>query len=57
MTISFKDAIEEMVNKRIVAGEDPMDRYDELIHEANLVFGRYNLEYEIGISSKAAKKD
>ncbi len=57
MTISFKDAIEEMVNKRIVAGEDPMDLFDELIHEANLVFGRYNLEYEIGISSKAAKKD
>ncbi len=57
MTISFKDAIEEMVNKRIVAGEDPMDLFDELIHEANLVLGRYNLEYEIGISSKAAKKD
>jgi hypothetical protein len=57
MANTFKEAIEEMVNKRILAGEDPMDLFDELIHEANLVFGRYNLEYELGLATKEAKED
>ena len=47
MTTSFKDAIETLVKERIEKGDDPMELFEELNQEANLVFGRYNLEYEL----------
>ncbi|MCB1862385.1 MAG: hypothetical protein H6964_10520 [Chromatiaceae bacterium] len=47
MKKGFKEAIEEMVKKRIESGEDPMVLFEELSREANLVFGHYNLEYEL----------
>ncbi|MBK8639919.1 MAG: hypothetical protein IPN92_17190 [Chromatiaceae bacterium] len=52
MAGSFKEALETLVNQRIAAGEDPQDLFEELTHEANLVFGHYNLEYEIGLFTK-----
>lgn len=55
MTTSFKEALEDLVNHRIAAGEDPQDLCEELTHEANLVFGRYNLEYEIGLLTKETR--
>lgn len=47
MKKSFKEAIEALVQERIENGEDPMVLFEELSREANLVFGRYNLEYEL----------
>ena len=52
MAGSFKEALETLVNQRIAAGEDPQDLFEELTHEANLVFGHYSLEYEIGLFTK-----
>jgi hypothetical protein len=43
--------------QRIAAGEDPRDLGEELMHEANLVFGHFNLEYEIGLFTKGEMKD
>jgi hypothetical protein len=57
MANSFKEALETLVNQRIAAGEDPQDLFEELTHEANLVFGHFNLEYEIGLFIKGEKKD
>ncbi len=57
MANSFKAALETLVNQRIAAGEDPQDLFEELMHEANLVFGHFNLEYEIGLFTKEEKKD
>ena len=47
MKISFKEAIETLVKQRIESGDDPMELFEELSREANLVFGHYNLEYEL----------
>jgi len=47
MKTSFKEAIETLVNERIENGDDPMELFEELNREANLVFGHYNLEYEL----------
>lgn len=47
MTTSFKEAIETLVKQRIENGEDPMALFEQLSQEANLVFGHYNLEYEL----------
>ena len=52
MAQSFKEAIEALVNERIQNGEDPQDLFEELSREANLIFGRYSLEYELGLQDK-----
>lgn len=54
MAGSFKDALEALVHERIAQGEDPRDLFEELSREANLIFGRYNLEYELGLTKKGA---
>jgi len=56
MAESFKDALEHLINKRIAAGEDPQDVFEELARESNLVFGHYNLEYEMGLFNKGENK-
>ena len=53
MKKSFKEVLQTLVDDRIVAGEDPRDLFEELLREANLVFGHYNLEYELGLFTKA----
>ncbi|ESQ15521.1 MAG: hypothetical protein N838_24225 [Thiohalocapsa sp. PB-PSB1] len=55
MAKNFKEVLESLVNERIEDGEDPKDLFDELAREANLIFGRYNLEYELGIFTKKAE--
>mgnify|MGYP005862059321 FL=1 len=57
MAQSFHDALEALVNERIAAGEDPVSLFEELHREANLVFGHYNLEYELGLMLKETKED
>jgi hypothetical protein len=56
MASNFKEALEDLVNQRIAAGEDPLDLFEELMHEANLVFGHFNLEYEIALFTKGEMK-
>lgn len=56
MAGSFKEALEALVNQRIAAGEDPQVLFEELSREANLVFGHYNLEYELGLFRKDTAK-
>ena len=56
MAVSFKEALEALVNERIEKGEDPKNLFDELAREANLVFGHYNLEYELGLFTKGTKE-
>jgi hypothetical protein len=36
----------------VAAGDDPEELFEELRREANLVFGHYNLEYELGLFTK-----
>jgi hypothetical protein len=52
MKKSFKEVLQTLVDHRIEAGEDPQDLFEELLREANLVFGHYNLEYELGLFTK-----
>jgi len=52
MAQGFRETLESMVTARIAAGEDPADLFEELHREANLVFGHYNLEYELGMMLK-----
>lgn len=47
MKKTFKEAIDALVEERIKHGADPMEVFEELSREANTVFGRYNLEYEL----------
>ncbi|MCB1850805.1 MAG: hypothetical protein KDI83_08485 [Gammaproteobacteria bacterium] len=47
MKKTFKEAIDALVEERIKHGADPMEVFEELSREANMVFGRYNLEYEL----------
>lgn len=49
---SFREIVERLVEKRIAGGEDPAELFEELMREANLVFGRYSLEYELGLALK-----
>jgi hypothetical protein len=56
MAGSFKEVLEELINNRIAQGEDPRDLFEELSREANLIFGRYNLEYELGLTKKNTEK-
>jgi hypothetical protein len=44
------------VNQRIAEGADPQELFEELRREANLVFGHYNLEYELSFYDRADKK-
>ena len=53
MATSFKEILETLVDRRIADGEDPRDLFEELLREANLVFGRYDLEYQMGLFNKA----
>lgn len=57
MMAGFRASLEEMVEKRIAEGADPQEVFEELSREANLVFGRYSLEYEMGLFLKAKTKD
>jgi len=41
MSSSFREALEKLVEQRIAAGEDPRGLFEELMREANLVFGHY----------------
>ena len=57
MKTSFREVLEGLVNERIAEGEDPQELFEELSREANLVFGHYNLEYELGLFAKSEKQD
>jgi hypothetical protein len=57
MAQSFHEALEALVNERIAAGEDPVTLFEELHREANLVFGHFNLEYELGMMLKEQKEE
>ena len=56
MSSSFRDTLEALVNQRIAEGTDPQELFEELRREANLVFGHYNLEYELGLFTKSDKQ-
>ena len=56
MKKSFRDVLETLVNERIADGAEPQELFEELSREANLVFGHYNLEYELGLFSKSEKQ-
>ena len=56
MKTNFREVLERLVNERIAEGEDPQELFEELIREANLVFGHYNLEYELGLFEKSDEK-
>lgn len=56
MASSFKEALEALVDARIAAGDEPQDLFEELMREANSVFGHYNLEYELGLFNKATRQ-
>ena len=56
MATSFKEILETLVDQRIADGEDPQDLFEELLQEANLVFGRYDLEYQMGLFNKDQNK-
>lgn len=53
MKTIFREALEALVNERIAEGADPQELFEELSREANLVFGHYNLEYELGLIEKS----
>jgi hypothetical protein len=55
MKTSFRDVLETLVNERIAEGADPQQVFEELSREANIVFGHYNLEYEMGLFVKSEK--
>lgn len=57
MAANFREALEALVNERIAQGDDPLDLFDELSREANLVFGHYNLEYELALLKKEGESD
>ena len=57
MKTSFRVVLERLINERIAEGEDPQELFEELSREANLVFGHYNLEYELGLFAKSEKQD
>jgi hypothetical protein len=57
MSRNFREVLETLVNHRIEAGEDPQVLFEELTREANLVFGRFNLEYELGLFTKQNEQE
>jgi hypothetical protein len=56
MDNSFREALEKLVTQRIEAGADPKEVFEELRREANIVFGHYNLEYELGLFAKSGER-
>lgn len=56
MKKSFRDVLDTLVKERIADGADPQELFEELSREANLVFGHYNLEYELGLFAKSEKQ-
>jgi hypothetical protein len=40
----FAKELNELITRHLKAGLNPQDIVDELTREANLIFGRYNLE-------------
>jgi hypothetical protein len=56
MASKLRKALEALVNERIAQGDDPLELFDELSREANLVFGRYNLEYELTVLKKEGER-
>ena len=57
MKSSFRDVLETLVNERMAEGADPLELFEELSREANLVFGHYNLEYQLGLFAKTEGQD
>ncbi len=57
MGTNFRDALESLVNERIAGGAEPQELFEELSREANLVFGHYSLEYELGMVPKSGKPE
>lgn len=57
MAKSLRETLEALVSERVAAGEDPMELFEELLKEANSVFGHYDLEYEMGLFLKGTKTD
>lgn len=57
MKTSFREVLEALVNERIAEGADPQELFEELSREANLVFGHYNLEYQLGLFAKSEKQE
>ncbi len=55
MKTSFRETLETLVNERIAEGAEPQELFEELSREANLVFGQYNLEYQLGLFEKSEK--
>ncbi len=50
---NFAQELNELITRHIDAGADPQEVVDELTREANLIFGRYNLEvYLVAQKSK-----
>ena len=47
MRRDFQKALEALVTERMAKGADPKELFEELTLEANQVFDRYNLEYEL----------
>jgi hypothetical protein len=41
---SFAAELNDLISRYINAGSDPQEIVDELTREANLIFGRHNLE-------------
>lgn len=41
---NFAKELNDLISRYIDAGSDPQDIVDELTREANLIFGRHNLE-------------
>lgn len=57
MSSSFRETLEALVDQRIAEGADPQELFEELRREANLVFGHYNLEYELGLFAKSENRE
>ena len=53
MKATFREVLEALVNERIAEGADPRELFEEISREANLVFGHYNLVYELGLIDKS----
>ena len=56
MDSTFREALEKLVDQRIQEGADPKELFEELRREANIVFGHYNLEYELGLFAKPSAR-
>ena len=50
---SFAKDLNALIERSIAAGSDPQEIVDELTREANLIFGRYNLEIYLAARSRS----